>query len=171
MGSATTVFSCSQGFARLITGVASNYMVSRGYPRTWYFAVLCTLQAVAHGLLCLQGPVPLYAGTAISGWSFGSIYPLLVLSVAEMFGTKRLASNYMVYDGTPGAIGTLFFAKLLSSSVYRAHAQSDGKCHGDACFYLSHIVILSAEIVGILLASVLALRSRVVYRALSGFTP
>ena len=33
---AVTVFSCAQGFARLVTGSLSNALVSRGAARTWY---------------------------------------------------------------------------------------------------------------------------------------
>ena len=35
----------------------------------------------------LHGPVALLLGTALVGVAFGAVYPLLVLVVAEMFGT------------------------------------------------------------------------------------
>ena len=47
----------------------------------------------------------------------------------------------MVFDGTPGAVGALLFAKLLCSAVYAQHAGEDGSCHGIECFRLSHEVV------------------------------
>merc|ERR1712039_886171 len=39
------------------------------------------------------------------------VYPLLVIVVGELFGLERVASNYMVYDGAPRALGSLVLAK------------------------------------------------------------
>ena len=68
--------------------------VRRGAARTWYLVLLHLVMAGGHCVLCLHGATPLLAGAALVGWGFGSIFPLLVLVVAELFGTPRLASNY-----------------------------------------------------------------------------
>merc|ERR1712146_859113 len=86
-----------------------------------------------------------------------------------VFGQERVASNYMIFDGTPGAIGSLFFAKYLAQSVYQAHeSPGSSTCKGDACFQLSHAVMTMAALVGLLLGVVLAMRTRYVYRHLLG---
>ena len=160
---AVTVFSCAQAFARLVTGSLSNVLVRRGAARTWYLVLLHVVMALGHGVLSLRGAAPLLAGTALVGWGFGSIFPLLVLTVAELFGTPRLASNYTVFDGTPGAVGALLFAKLLCSAVYAQHADGGGSCHGIECFRLSHEVVAAAQLVAAVSAAVLSLRIRVAY--------
>jgi|EP00966_Prymnesium_polylepis_P166582 MFS family permease len=167
---AVTVFSCFQGLARLFTGLASDYLVAKGIPRTVYFPMLMTLMACAHGVLCLSGPAALIIGTALAGMAFGSVYPLLVLSLTEIFGKERLASNYMIFDGMPGAIGALAVAKGLAGSVYNAHKQDHAakKCYGDDCFRLAHAIVMAIEVVGVALGILLTVRTRVVYRALAG---
>lgn len=167
--SAVTVFSCAQGLARLVTGSVSNKLVERGWPRTWYLPAMMVVMALGHGVLCIPGPEALLGGTALCGWAFGSCFPLLVLAVAEIFGKKRLASNYMIFDGSPGAIGALLFAKFLAQAVYKAHEDSaDEKCHGDICFRLSHVVIVVAQLIMAILGCILSVRVRVVYEALAG---
>mmetsp|Transcript_23114 Transcript_23114/g.58967 ORF Transcript_23114/g.58967 Transcript_23114/m.58967 type:complete len:571 (+) Transcript_23114:94-1806(+) len=173
-----TIFSCSQGLARLFTGLITDNLVGCGMPRTLYFAVLMALMAGAHALLCLSGPMALIAGTALGGVAFGSVYPLLVLSVAELFGRERVASNYMIFDGMPGAIGVFLIAKVLASAVYDAHVDQDseggsgsagsaGKCVGDECFRLAHMVIVVIELSGVVLGIILAFRTRSIYRTLA----
>lgn len=164
--SAVTIFSCLQAFARLVTGNTSTMLLRAGLPRTAYFPVLMLVMAAGHAVLCVSGPVAMYLGTGLCGVAFGSVYPLLVLSVAEVFGKERIASNYMIFDGTPGAIGSLIFAKFLAQSVFSAHEDADGKCHGDDCFRLAHVVMVAASLVGFLVAALFAWRTAPVYKEL-----
>jgi len=161
-----TVFSCSQGLARLITGSISNELLRRRLPRTLYFVSMTALMAAAHAILCVPRSGSLLLGTILAGWAFGSSYPLNVLIIGEVFGPDRFASNYMIIDGTPGACGSLIFAKLLAESVYNAHAGPDGKCHGDECFRLAHAVIAGAQLVACVLGTFLSFRVRPVYRTI-----
>ena len=100
---AVTVFSCAQGFARLVTGSLSNTLVRRGAARTWYLVLLHLVMALGHCVLCLRGATPLLAGAALVGWGFGSTFPLLVLVVAELFGTPRLACDHTHPHPNPNA--------------------------------------------------------------------
>jgi len=186
---AVTIFSCFQGLSRLVTGfVTDRLFVSRGVPRTAGFPILMLLMACAHGVLAVRGPIALIAGTALSGAAFGAVYPLLVLAVTEMFGQEYIASNYMVFDGIPGAIGVVLIAKVLASRVYSAHTGLDpgsgddesrcydesgsgsgqGKCFGDECFRLAHLAIVGVELLGCTLGVVLMIRTRNVYAAIFG---
>jgi len=83
------VLSTKDKYSRLI-----DVPVRRGAARTWYLVLLHLVMAVGHCVLCLHGATPLLAGAALVGWGFGSTFPLLVLVVAELFGTPHLASNY-----------------------------------------------------------------------------
>lgn len=162
---ATTIFSCLQGFARLVTGNISNILLKNGYPRTAYFPMMMVLMCVGNLVLCIPGPVGLCLGTALCAWAFGSVYPLLVLSITEVFGKARFSSNYMIFDGTPGAIGSLFFAKFMAQSIYDAHTvEGDTKCHGDECFMLSHVIMAISSFVGCVVSCILAKRTSELYR-------
>jgi|TARA_B110001469_G_C9326583_1_gene174560 hypothetical protein len=70
----------------------------------------------------------------------------------------------MVFDGTPGAVGALLFAKLLCSAVYAQHAGEEGSCHGIECFRLSHGVVAAAQLVAAAVAAFLSLRVRIAYQ-------
>jgi len=171
---AVTVFSCFQATARLFTGVLTDALVRRGVPRTIGFAILTLLMAAAHAILCLRGPIALLSGTALAGVAFGAVYPLLVLAIAELYGRARVASNYMIFDGMPGAIGVFIIANVLASAVYKAHTDPndpDNKCYGDACFRLAHVTIVVIELVGSFLGVVLTCRTWSVYQHLAATTP
>ena len=142
-------------------------LVQSGLPRTWYFPAMMVVMAVGHAVLCISGPVALLLGTALTGWAFGSVFPLLVLTLAEIFGKARLASNYMIFDGSPGACGAFIFAVLLKDAVYNAHAGSDDICHGDNCFRLSHAVIVAFQLLSAACGCCLCARVRHVYQAIS----
>merc|ERR1711957_727464 len=113
----------------------------------------------------MGGPVALKIGTALCGWAFGSCFPLLVLTIAEMFGNSRFSSNYMIFDGSPGAVGAIVFAKYVAHAFYNSHAGSDGKCHGDQCFIPSHLALAGLQVISILGGSLLSFRVRGVYEA------
>merc|ERR1712070_309097 len=127
---------------------------------------MMVVMATGNAVLCIPGPVALCLGTDLCGWAFGSVYPLLVLCIAEVFGKERVASNYMIFDGTPGAIGSLVFAKYLAQSVFDAHKGPDGKCHGEECFFLSHVVMGIASLVGFAIGCILCIRTKALYKKL-----
>jgi len=168
-GTAVTIFSCFQGFARLVTGSFSNKLMHSGLPRTCSFPMMLLVMATAHAVFMLPGDIAVYVGTALCGWAFGACYPLLVLVVGEIWGEERIASNYMIFDGTPGAVGSLVFARVLPSAMVKAHADPDGVCRGDHCFFDVHAVILSCQALCFIIGCVFACRTRVVYKSL-GYT-
>lgn len=165
--SVVTIFSCSQSLARLVTGWITNRMMRFKLPRTAYFPVLLFVMAAGQAMCLVGGPVALVVGVVCSGWGFGSCFPMLVLTVGDVFGPDRFSSNYMLLDGMPGAVGSFLLAKLLAQSVYNAH--SDGvSCTGLDCFAGSHVVVGGIELVGCTLAVVLAFRTHKVYRTICG---
>jgi len=165
---AMTVFACTQGVARLLTGSLSSKLVENNLPRTFGFPILMAIMAVGHLVLCLPGHLALYFGTGLCAIAFGAVFPLLIMSVGEVFGQARISSNYMIFSGTPGACGTLIFAKFVAIQFYNMHAGEDKKCHGDICYRDSHIAIAATQCVGVVIGILFALRTGVVYRALAG---
>ena len=92
---------------------------------------------------------------------------MLVLTINEIFGAARLASNYMIFDGSPGAVGAIVFAKFVYNAVFDAHKSADGKCHGnDACFTLSHVAIVATQLFVCALGCIVSRRVQNVYDAL-----
>jgi len=170
----TTMFACAQGCGRLVTGSFSNILVRRGIPRTIYFPIILAGMAMAHFVFSLTGLTALFIGTVLCGISFGSVYPLLVITITEIFGPDRFSSNYMIFDGTPGAVGTVIFGKILSTAVFNAHLNSISPetgaktCKGDECFWLCHITLGIVQVIATILGIILTVRVREVYQKLSG---
>lgn len=161
--SAVAVFSGAQAFGRLSGGVISDILVGRKLPRPWYFVVLSTGMGVAHGILCISGPTALYVGTMLAGYAFGSTYPLMIVTIFELYGPERIASNYMVFDGTPVGVASLLVAKAFTQWVEQQHTDGD-TCTGDSCFTLAYVGVIALQIASVASACFLAVRSAVVYR-------
>lgn len=163
-----TLFSCAQGFGRLFGGHLSDEVVRRRAGRPWCWVALTLCMAAAHSCLCLPGPHALCIGVVLAGCAFGLQYPVLIVSVAELFGAERVASNYMVFDGAPCAMGTILIAKALAQHVYQTQAgpEGGGVCDGDTCFRLSHAAIIMLQLAAGLVAVCLAMRTQQIYQAL-----
>eukprot|EP00929_Paragymnodinium_shiwhaense_P071007 TRINITY_DN36076_c0_g1_i1.p1 TRINITY_DN36076_c0_g1~~TRINITY_DN36076_c0_g1_i1.p1 ORF type:complete len:546 (-),score=85.81 TRINITY_DN36076_c0_g1_i1:492-2129(-) len=160
---ATSFFSAAQSFGRLTGGFVSDRIVKAKIARPWYLVALTFVMVMAHGCMVMTGPGAFLAGVLLAGYAFGSQYPVMILAIAELFGAKRISSNYMIYDGTPGAFAALFVAKYFATWVHDRHAGSDGKCHGDVCFQLAYFVVIGIELLAAACAALLAVRARSVY--------
>merc|ERR1712194_454739 len=89
----------------------------------------------------------LLAGTALAGPAFGTIWPMMVVLSSELFGSRKLSQNYMIFDGCAGAIGTVCLGNFLVSFVYdQAPTNSDGNCVGEACFGPAHLCICALAV-------------------------
>lgn len=161
---ANTTFSAAQSFGRLSAGALSGLMVQRGIPRPWFFAILTISTAAGHVLFFFPGPAALSLGITLAAYSFGAQYPVIAVCVTELFGPRRFASNYMIYDGMPGAFAALFVAKLLASWSYNASAGDDGSCHGGACFDPMYGLVVASQIMAVSCAALLAHRARGLYK-------
>lgn len=155
------LFSVAQSLSRVFTGVVSEGLL-HGYgsynfgpvPRTVFWILSSILAVGANTLLSQAEPGELgkfAGGIALSGLSFGMVWPLLVLCVGDLFGTTTLGANYMFYDGFTSAIGTVLLSKVLTQAVYEAHSVPIAPMHhardhvracvGSACFRTTFIVI------------------------------
>lgn len=159
------IFSAMSAIGRLAAGVFSDRLVHRHQiARPWYFVGLTMCQALAMAILLIPGPVPVHIGSALSGYAFGSVVCVTVTTTAYLFGMERIASNYMIYDGTPSAVASLAIAKYGAQFIYDNHElDSEGNCNGDVCYSMAYVMVIAVEAVACIAAVALAVRSRVVY--------
>ena len=138
-----------------------------GIPRPAFLVVSCLIGMIAHTILAnvdssFENPSSttslevFVVGVVCSGIAFGMIWPLMVLIVGEVFGTKYHGANYMFYDGITSAMGTLLISNFLSSAVYERNIDSGDAvlgdfqqdqqqqftCYGKDCFGWSHVIIV-----------------------------
>jgi MFS family permease len=83
----------------------------------------------------------LQGGVLGGGLAFGAMWPHFVVLASELFGSKHLATNYMFFDGSCGAIGTMLLANALPAFVYANAARGAADCVGPLCFGPTHAVI------------------------------
>ncbi|CAE8582413.1 unnamed protein product, partial [Polarella glacialis] len=124
VSSAVTLFSCSQSLSRLAVSTISDSVLRRGYavPRPLFVTLVATFMGIGHLLFFVAGAnsssTYLLMGCCLCGVGFGGVWPLMVVISSELFGSRRLSQNYMIFDGTGGAVGNVVLANLLPSVVY-----------------------------------------------------
>jgi len=162
---AVTLFSCAQAVGRLFGGMLSDVLVKRRYTRPWTFAALSLVTALAQLMLCVHGRWLLYAGVALQGCAFGMSYPLMLLTLTELYGARNIAPNYMFVDGCSAAASTLVMAKFLAGAVYSAHTlPGENVCYGDACFRLTHLAVVVVQLLTCTSTIWVARKSEIVYK-------
>ena len=103
-----SLFSVAQSGGRVATGAVSDWALSfntnrcfvdRGIPRPFFLVVASIVGVVAHTILAIStDEFSFVVGIALSGWAFGSVWPLMVLIVGEIYGTAHVGANYMLFD-------------------------------------------------------------------------
>jgi hypothetical protein len=106
-------------------------------------------------------------GAGLCGLAFGAIWPHFVVLSSELFGSTHLSSNYMFFDGTAGAIGTLLLANALPSLIYQAASKGSLDCDGPMCFGPTHAIIAGLCTAAAGAAGAMAVRSVALYRQIS----
>lgn len=164
------LFSVAQSAGRVLTGVISESAlnwntgkccINKGVPRPFFLIVASAIGVLAHTILAFSTDQTSFVlGTALSGLSFGGVWPMLVLIVGETFGTAHVAANYMFYDGVTSAGGTFLLSKIVAQRVYENHIvhqdetsetanlldssfgnSDEVTCYGQECFQTTHVII------------------------------
>jgi len=154
------IFSVAQAAARVTSGAMSEaalqwkvplpFLNSRqnGIPRPFFLILSCAFAVVGHICLATQtdGLHLFVSGIIFTGFSFGAMWPLMVLIIGDLFGTVNHGANYLFADGITCAAGTLSIAKYLTQFVYEQNVlEGDGEasnvCFGADCFRLTHQII------------------------------
>jgi len=159
---ALALFSVAQAASRVATGALSDWALSwkalagsefthnnlrlklKGVPRPAFLILASLAGTLAHVFMSLTTTRNWFLmGVCFSGAAFGMIWPLMVLIVGEVFGTKHMGASYMFYDGLSSALGTLLLSKYVTQEVYEGHTDEleSRTCYGQECFFASHITV------------------------------
>merc|ERR1711957_271903 len=165
---ANTLYSTGNMLGRLTCMIPSDALVRNGWPRPSILVAMLLLMSTSHAVfLVLPGTggseILVALGAFLGGYSFGSIWPHMVVISSEVFGTRELAANYMFYDGTVTCFSELLIGRLLVGSQLDKYAPAGGVCVGAKCFRLTHCVVLGLCAVGIVSAMFLTRKTRAVY--------
>lgn len=148
------IFSVSQSCARIITGVISEaalkwkvpcLCMEHGIPRPFFLVVASAIAFFSHIMLAsATDQVTFVFACAISGLAFGMAWPLMVLIVSDIYGLKYHGANYMMYDGSTKAFGTIFLSQFIAGGVYESHVDrkiDEFTCYGLMCFRETHLIV------------------------------
>jgi MFS family permease len=177
-----SLFSVAQSGGRVVTGALSDWaltvntnrcFVDRGIPRPFFLVVGSLIGVVAHTILAVSTKEwSFVVGIALSGMAFGSVWPLMVLIVGEIYGTAHVAANYMFYDGCASAAGAFLLSKVVAQQVYDSHidphdsdADDLATCFGQECFQMTHVIIASLSLVCVVTSLVLQYSTRDSYNS------
>jgi len=157
--------------------------IDKGVPRPFFLIITSLVGVIAHAILAFSADQTSFmVGTALSGLSFGGVWPMLVLIVGEIYGTAHVAANYMFYDGVTSAGGTFLLSKIVAQRVYESHIDqhySDNDdssargvtCYGLQCFQTTHIVISISLITCAIMSVIFMYMTRHVYNKAASQPP
>ena len=93
---AVSLFAVGNGLGRLVIGSVSDCTHRRRIcPRPLWLCVVSLVMSAAHVVLALPiGTLGLYMGVFFVGCSFGSMFTLNAVIVAELWGLQHYGSNY-----------------------------------------------------------------------------
>jgi len=160
---ALALFSAAQATGRVVTGSVSERALHNPalrLPRPVFLIASSIAACISHLILAMAtSEAPFVIGVTLSGFAFGMIWPLMVLIVGECFGISHMGANYMFYDGTTSALGTLLLSKFVTQAVYESHIVHGGTpgnhgddttCYGHDCFYWSHLAVVGLSLTCVL---------------------
>jgi len=156
------IFSVSQSAARIVTGITSEAALKwkvpflgfpHGIPRPFFLAVASAVCFASHIMLAnVNSQLYFVIACTISGLAFGMAWPLMVLIVGDVFGTSHAGANYMMYDGSTKALGTIILSQYVAANVYQMHVDKtvdEFTCYGPSCFQETHLTIAALALTGV----------------------
>ncbi|KAH7439094.1 hypothetical protein KP509_04G044900 [Ceratopteris richardii] len=186
--SMTSIFN----FAGRLLGGYFSEMLARNYglPRSWALGVAEGCMAAGDFLIAMGWPNTLYAGTLLVGMGYGAHWGIIPPIISELFGMKNFGMLYNFYTmATPA--GVLFFSGFLAGYLYDVeaakqhigafttaglqnsthifsyyHLRTSTNCTGAICFRSAFLVMMGVCIFGMILTTILSIRTQKVYKNL-----
>lgn len=168
------IFSVSQCFGRIVTGIVSEAALkwhvgfcgieTHGIARPLFLVIASAIAFFSHLMLAYAtSQIAFVLSCTFSGLAFGMVWPLMVLIVRDIFGIKHHGANYMMYDGTTKAVGTMFLSEYIAGNVYEAHVDASVDaitCYGPKCFRETHLTVALLGLTGVVASLALMYTSR-----------
>ncbi|RDA90443.1 hypothetical protein CP533_3010 [Ophiocordyceps camponoti-saundersi (nom. inval.)] len=152
-----SILSVCSFVGRLLSGVASDYLVKRlGASRIWCLVVACVVFLAGQAsALTVQNPHFLSLVSGFSGLGYGLLFGVLPSIVTEAFGIRGLSQNWGFMTLAPVLSSSLF--NLFYGQIYDKHSvvDSHGKRYcleGIVCYYAPYWVSSAACCVALVVA-------------------
>jgi hypothetical protein len=127
--------SLANGAGRVSAGLASDRLALH-FSKLELLALVALLMGIAQSMFALGASSLLYPSLLLVGFLFGCSVSLLAVNVADIFGTKFVATNFGAIDSAP-IFGSYIFVTGIVALFYETNGvNSDGDltCIGAGCF-------------------------------------
>ncbi|KAL1209830.1 Protein NUCLEAR FUSION DEFECTIVE 4 [Cardamine amara subsp. amara] len=165
-------------FGRVVSGVVSEiFLIKYKFPRPVMLTMILFLSCAGHLLIAFNLPGGLYVASVIIGFCFGAQWPLLFAIISEIFGLKYYSTLYN-FGSVASPIGSYLLNVRVAGYLYDVEADKQNKllgiirkkgedlsCIGTSCFKLSFIIITAVTFFGVLVSTVLVIRTRKFYKS------
>lgn len=166
-------------FGRVVSGVISEiFLIKYKFPRPLMLTLILLLSCAGHLLIAFNVPGGLYVASVIIGFCFGAQWPLLFAIISEIFGLKYYATLYN-FGSVASPIGSYLLNVRVAGYLYdveaekqnnalgidRKEGRQDLSCKGTVCFKLSFIIITAVTLLGVLVSTILVIRTKKFYKS------
>ncbi|KAJ1392217.1 Nodulin-like [Sesbania bispinosa] len=162
---------------RVVCGYASEILLTKyKFPRPLMFTIVMLLSCVGHLLIAFGIPNSLYFASVMTGFCFGSVWPLMFSIISELFGLKHY-SMLLNFGVTASPLGSYILNVRVTGYLYDKEAMKQlgmkgltrqaGKelsCLGVECYRKAFIIITVSTLVGCFVSFILVLRTREYYK-------
>ena len=135
-----TLVSLANGIGRFATGILSDKVASI-VSKTTLLWIFCLLMCLAQFLFSFGSTILLYPCLLSIGFIFGSCVSLTAVTMADIFGSRYIATNFGLIDSAP-IIGSYIFVSAVVALFYNDNTVDDQgglSCVGVGCFRFSFL--------------------------------
>lgn len=168
-----SIWSC---FGRLIAGYGSDSLLRRGCPRPLSLIVAHLIMMLGCLLLATGSPNILAMGSACVGLAYGAFWCLIPCIASEVFGLRQFPAIYKAISSIVPIGAYILSAKVVGElydrqvTIYHRQfpnrqwsAEDLNTCYGWRCFGYSLTILAFVSIMAVLVALILAWRTKNVY--------
>lgn len=134
-----SLFSLANGMGRVVGGFVAD-RCSHTISKLQWMCLIAILMSLFHGVLAFDGSwvVDIFVFSCVGvGFLFGGSVSLVAVNIADLFGSRHVATNFGAMDSAP-IIGSYLFATLSVALFY--NPSSSETCVGTACYRVPFIV-------------------------------
>lgn len=131
-----SIVALANGAGRVFTGVISDKLADYGVTKLQIFSIACFTMATTQFIFSIGSSFLMYPCLIVTGFLFGSSVSLMAVNVADIFGSRYVATNFGMIDSAP-IFGSYFFVTFIVAEFYYTNTVDDGggdSCVGASCF-------------------------------------
>lgn len=135
------LISLANGAGRITAGFTSD-MLPRGFSKVQLLSLACFIMGLTQCVFAIGSSTLLYPCLIAAGFLFGSNVSLMAVCMADVFGSRFIATNFGATDSA-SIFGSYIFVTAIVSIFYSTNTIDDGgesSCVGTECFLYPFLI-------------------------------